>query len=316
VGSAAKPDKWELDRNEINMLSNLGAGNFGEVRLGKFKGTIDVAIKTCKANKMSSMGFLAEATKMKQLRHPNLVRLYGVCSLEDPLLIVMEYLSGGCLLDFMRTRRGKNATLNQITQMLADIANGMCFMEEAHWIHGDLAARNLLIGARQEVKICDFGHAVQTDDRNTPVKVSQQLPVRWTAPEFYRTRKCSPESDVWSFGVVMFEVLGRGEEPYNTIVENKMVMQAVMHGWRMARHKKVQPYFYELMLDCWQEDPLTRPRFSKLKKLLTSLSRVDGLKEQKGHLANAQGKRIPPYTASGPTYKPKPFPDLSSFAKH
>merc|ERR550514_1728780 len=103
-------------------------------------------------------------------------------------------------------------------------------MDKHHWIHGDLAARNLLISTGGEVKICDFGHSVQTDEANTPIRVQQQLPVRWTAPEFYQTRCCSPASDVWSFGIVMFEILTRGEEPYPNIMENKVVMAKVIQG--------------------------------------------------------------------------------------
>jgi len=203
------------------------AGNFGEVKRGSFKGSIDVAIKTAKGNKMTADSFLEEAVKMKELRHENLVRLYGVCTMDDPIMIVIEFLSGGCLLDFMRSRRGRSASLNQLTSWMADIAAGMSFMEATHWVHGDLAARNLLVSAKMTVKICDFGHAVKLDEENTPLKVTQQLPVRWTSPEFYNTRKCSPKSDVWSFGVVIFEILTRGEEPYASVIENKQVRERV-----------------------------------------------------------------------------------------
>ena len=141
----------------------------------------------------------------------------------------------------------------------------MSFMQVHHWIHGDLAARNLLVSTTGIVKICDFGHAVQTDELDTPVLVSQQLPVRWTAPEFYKTRRCSPESDVWSFGVIIFEVLSRGEEPYANMRDNKEVMQLLFTGWRMPPNpKKFPDSFYKMMLHCWDGTPDKRPHFSFL----------------------------------------------------
>jgi hypothetical protein len=297
-----KPDLWELPRKDIVLMAKIGAGNFGEVRLGRLKGKIDVAVKTSKKNKMTNASFLEEATKMKELQHDNLVRLYGVCTMDDPIFIVLEYLSGGCLLEFLRTRRGKNATLQQLACMLKDVCDGMAFMEDVHWVHGDLAARNMLMGANKVVKICDFGHSVKTDEENASVWVSQQLPVRWTAPEFYRTRTCSPRSDVWSFGVVIFEVLSRGEEPYTGYAENKKVMKMLTEGYRMPRHKKVPKYFYDMMVDCWQPVDGDRPTFRQISKIFRAIAGMDGLKETKASLANT-AQQLAPYRLNGPTYR-------------
>lgn len=297
----AKPDKWELPRKDIVLMTKIGAGNFGEVRLGRLKQKIDVAVKTSKKSKMTNAAFLEEATKMKELLHKNLVRLYGVCTMDDPIFIVLEYLSGGCVLDFLRTRRGKNATLQQLAQMLSDIAEGMMFMESVHWVHGDLAARNLLMGANKVVKICDFGHSVKTDANNSPVWVSQQLPVRWTAPEFYATRTCSPRSDVWSYGVVIFEVLARGEEPYSSFTENKRVMKMLTSGFRMPMHKKVPKYFYAMMIDCWQPEDEDRPTFRRIAKILRAIAKMDGVKPSKDTLVSP-GQQLLPYEMNGPKY--------------
>ena len=297
-----KPDKWELPRKDIVLMTKIGAGNFGEVRLGRLKQTIDVAVKTSKKSKMTNAAFLDEASKMKELLHPNLVRLYGVCTIDDPIFIVLEFLSGGCVLDFLRTRRGKNATLQQLAQMLSDIAEGMAFMESVHWVHGDLAARNLLMGANKVVKICDFGHSVKcADEENSPVWVSQQLPVRWTAPEFYGTRTCSPRSDVWSYGVVIFEVLARGEEPYSNCSENKKVIKMLTEGFRMPIHKKVPKYFYEMMLDCWQPDAYDRPTFKRIAKIMKAIAGMNGLKPSKDTLVG-NGQQLLPYEMAGPKY--------------
>ena len=306
-----KPDLWELPRKDIVLMAKIGAGNFGEVRLGRLKGKIDVAVKTSKKNKMTNASFLEEATKMKELQHNNLVRLYGVCTMDDPIFIVLEFLSGGCLLEFLRTRRGKNATLQQLSAMLKDVSDGMAFMASVHWVHGDLAARNMLMGANKVVKICDFGHSVKTDAEHSSVWVSQQLPVRWTAPEFYRTRTCSPRSDVWSFGVVIFEIMSRGEEPYTEFSENKRVMKMLSEGYRMPRHKKVPKYFYDMMLDCWQPHEGDRPTFKQFSKIFRAISGMDGLKEMKGSLAS-NTQQLAPYRMVGPAYTVLPASEFTS----
>lgn len=291
VVNKMKVDEWEIPREQIDLLGVLGAGNFGEVRQGRLRNSIDVAVKTSKANKMTTTAFLKEADKMKQLTHPNLVKLYGVCTLDNPIMIVIEYLGGGCLLDFLHSRKGRIMDIQQQCAVLGDVAAGMSFMQVHHWIHGDLAARNLLVSTSGIVKICDFGHAVQTDELDTPVLVSQQLPVRWTAPEFYKTRRCSPEADVWSFGVIIFEVISRGEEPYASIRDNKEVMQRLFTGWRMQPDKRIPTPFYQMMLHCWQTEPSERPHFSYLADTCrywkSSVPR-----DLKGKLVTAKGEKL------------------------
>ena len=177
----ARKDAWEIDRGDIVISTRIGEGNFGEVCLGTLGGSTTVAIKTCKKS-MKASGFLAEAIKMKRLVHPHIVKLHGVCTVGDPLMIVMEYLSDGCLLDFLRSRRGRNLPLNQLTQVLADVCCGMAFLQGEHWIHADLAARNLLVGAEQAVKIADFGHAMRTNEANDKIDFKHLMPLRWAAP--------------------------------------------------------------------------------------------------------------------------------------
>ena len=201
-GGAIGEDEWELERKDLTMGANIGAGNFGEVRLAKLKcpwgATIDVAVKMSKANRMTSQAFLAEAAKMKQLRHTNLVLSYGLCTTEDPIFIVFEYMPGGSLLEHLRTRKGRKTTLQTCVKYMRDIASAMAFMEREHWVHGDLAARNLLLGGKDLVKLCDFGHAVQTNALDDPVHTDQLLPVKWTSPELYNTRGISSKADVWA----------------------------------------------------------------------------------------------------------------------
>ena len=288
-----KADSWELRRDNVQLLGVLGAGNFGEVRQGLLGGTKDVAIKTSKADKMSTKTFLEEAQKMKKLLHGNLVRLWGVCTMADPVLMVLEYVGGGCLLDWLHSRRARSITMQHQCKFLADVSSGMEFMQDRHWVHGDLAARNILVSSSgTTLKICDFGHAVRCNVDDVPVAVKQQLPVRWCAPEFFRSRKCNPAVDVWSFGIVAFEVLTKAMEPYADIPENKEVVARLESGWRMPRLREVPIPFYNMMKDCWTKEPLDRPRFSHIHTLCQEWAMKGAKHTAKGELVDKEGKAL------------------------
>eukprot|EP00037_Helgoeca_nana_P010330 m.90716 g.90716 ORF g.90716 m.90716 type:complete len:672 (-) comp20141_c0_seq2:1078-3093(-) len=257
-----KTDEWEIDRARVKLLNTIGEGEFGEVKKGSLDGTVDVAIKTAKKQVRA---FLAEAGKMKKLKHRNIVELMGVCTVGEPALIVLEFARSGCVLDFL-LKNCRKIQIRQQCSMCADVAAGLAYLLKTHWIHGDLAARNLLVGGDLSpphslvVKICDFGHAMQTDEYNTPILVSRQLAFRWTAPELYEFRRSSPETDVWSFGVVVYEILSGGRVPYSDNDNNKDVMKKIQTGWRMPREKNIWKQFYDMMLACWHKDPKKRPK--------------------------------------------------------
>lgn len=334
-GGAAGEDEWELERKDLTMGVVLGAGNFGEVRAAKLKcpwgATIDVAVKMSKANRMTSQAFLAEAAKMKQLRHSNLVLSYGLCTTEDPIFIVFEYMPGGSLLDYLRTRKGKKATLQTCVKFMRDVASAMAFMERNFWVHGDLAARNLLLGAKDLVKLCDFGHAVQTNALDDPVHTDQLLPVKWTSPELYNTRGISSKADVWSFGIVLVEILTKGETPYDIVPfcnNNKKLMAMLIKGWRMPQHPMVASHFHAVLLDCWHPERTERPSFEHLFDHFSKMVTYGKLKEVKsnalfdklaggfsdggpgkkapGTIVDSRGVEVAPYEVSGLAYEPRP----------
>lgn len=177
-------DKWEIPRSEIQLIRKLGRGNFGEVYYGKWRNNIDVAVKTLREGTMSTQAFLQEAAIMKKFRHNRLVALYAVCSTEEPIYIVQEYMSKGSLLDFLREGDGRNLQFEDLIYVAAQIASGMEYLESKQLIHRDLAARNVLIGENNVAKICDFGLArVIADDEYCP-KQGSRFPVKWTGKQW------------------------------------------------------------------------------------------------------------------------------------
>ncbi|CAD7083302.1 unnamed protein product [Hermetia illucens] len=266
-------DKYEIPRSEIQLIRKLGRGNFGEVYYGKWRNNIDVAVKTLREGTMSTQAFLQEAAIMKKFRHNRLVALYAVCSQEEPIYIVQEYMSKGSLLDFLREGDGRFLHFEDLTYIATQVASGMEYLESKQLIHRDLAARNVLIGENNVAKICDFGLArVIADDEYCP-KQGSRFPVKWTAPEAIIYGKFSIKSDVWSFGIFIMELLTYGQVPYPGM-HSREVIEQVERGYRMP--KPTNHYFpdniYQLVLQCWDAVPEKRPTFEFLNHYFESFS--------------------------------------------
>ncbi|KAL4631630.1 tyrosine-protein kinase BTK [Arapaima gigas] len=253
---------WEIDPRHLTCIKELGSGQFGVVKYGKWQGRHDVAIKMIKEGSMSEDDFINEAKVMMNLQHPNLVQLYGVCTKQRPIYIVTEYLSNGCLLEYLRDTI-KNPLPVQLLEMCKDVSEGMAYLESQQYLHRDLAARNCLVDSLGTVKVTDFGLSRYVLDDEYTSSAGSKFPVRWSPPEVLLYCKFSSKSDVWAFGVLMWEIYTLGKMPYERL-SNTEIVQKVSTGLRLYRPQLANERIYSIMTACWNDKPEDRPTFKEL----------------------------------------------------
>nr|DBA28592.1 TPA: hypothetical protein GDO54_008921 [Pyxicephalus adspersus] len=236
---------------------DLGAGNFGCVKKGVYKmkrRQIDVAIKMLKMQgeneKAIKDEMMKEAEIMHQLDNPYIVRMIGLCEAEC-LMLVMEIASAGPLNKFLQTKKDE-VSVNNIVELMHQVSLGMKYLEEHNFVHRDLAARNVLLVNQHYAKISDFGlsKALAFDDSYYKAKSGGKWPLKWYAPECVLYRKFSSRSDVWSFGVTMWEAFSYGQKPYKKLKGNQ-VIDFIEKNERLACPAQCPKEMYQLMLDCW-----------------------------------------------------------------
>ncbi|XP_064604816.1 tyrosine-protein kinase SRK3-like isoform X2 [Liolophura sinensis] len=258
--------EMEVPRESVIITKELGGGFFGRVYEGKLK-TQDVAIKSLKEGKMSKKHFLREAKIMHELRHPKLVQLMGVCTIGEPLYIITELMVGGDLLTYLKSGPGKDTDLVHLIDMAAQVASGMSYLESHNYIHRDLRAANILVGLNNEVKVADFGLSRLVSKATNDVYLMSgdaRFPVKWTSPEAGLKGTFSIKSDVWSFGILIYEMVTFGRIPYPTW-GGKQTLEMTEAGYRMEKPTEECPdVVYELMLKCWAREPERRPTFAFL----------------------------------------------------
>ncbi|XP_043507877.1 tyrosine-protein kinase Src42A isoform X4 [Frieseomelitta varia] len=267
-------DQWEIDRSSLKFVRKLGQGQFGEVWEGSWNNTTAVAIKTLKPGTMDPKDFLAEAQIMKKLRHAKLIQLYAVCTLEEPIYIITELMRNGSLLEYLQGK-GKTLNLQRLIDMAAQIAAGMAYLESQNYIHRDLAARNVLVAELNVVKIADFGLARLIKEDEYEARIGARFPIKWTAPEAANYSKFSIKSDVWSFGILLTELVTYGRIPYPGMT-NAEVLHQVEHGYRMPCPPGCPTALYDIMLECWNKDPMKRPTFETLQWKLEDFFTMEG----------------------------------------
>ncbi|KAM8746149.1 tyrosine-protein kinase ABL2 isoform 2-T2 [Acanthopagrus schlegelii] len=273
-------DKWEMERTDITMKHKLGGGQYGEVYVGVWKKyNLTVAVKTLKEDTMEVEEFLKEAAVMKEVKHPNLVQLLGVCTLEPPFYIVTEYMPHGNLLDYLRDCDKEEVNAVVLLYMATQISSAMEYLEKKNFIHRDLAARNCLVGENHVVKVADFGLSrLMTGDTYT-AHAGAKFPIKWTAPESLAYNTFSIKSDVWAFGVLLWEIATYGMSPYPGI-DLSQVYDLLEKGYRMEQPEGCPPKVYELMRACWQWSPLDRPSFAEIHQAFETMFHDSSISEE------------------------------------
>lgn len=270
---SSNSDAWEINRIDIVMHQQLGVGQWGIVNEAIWKKhNIRVAVKTLKEDMMHlEEEFLEEAELMKSMRHPNLVQLLGVCTREAPIYIITEFMTKGNLLDYLRNCDHDQINGFVLMYMATQICSAMSYLESRNYIHRDLAARNCLVSDNHLVKVADFGltRMVKPDEIYT-AHVGAKFPIKWTAPEGLAYNKFSSKSDVWSFGVLLWEIATYGMTPYPG-VELSEVFYTLNSGHRMGRPTGCPEPIHQLMQQCWAWEANDRPAFWELHERLQSL---------------------------------------------
>lgn len=259
---------WVIRIEDIEVSEKIGKGEFSDVMLGIYHGQ-KVAIKAMKGMQTKqAQRFLAEASVMTALQHDNLVNLLGIV-IDEPnkcYKIVTEYMSKGSLLEYLRSRGRQYVTRKDQIKFAYDTCKGMEYLESKEIIHRDLAARNVLISEDDRAKVSDFGLALH--DQN--FQSSGKLPIKWTAPEALKKNKFSSKSDMWSFGVLLWEIYSFGRVPYPRIPLADVVKH-VEKGYQMEAPEGCPKAIYEIMKKAWHLDNELRPKFKEVRKLLEKI---------------------------------------------
>ena len=253
---------WETSRESIHLIKKIGTGAFSEVWEGIWNNNTRVAVKKLKTGTASTDKLHKEVELLKQLSHPKIIQLYAVCTKEEPIYIITELMKHGSLLEYLRGD-GRSLKLPQLIDMGAQVASGMAYLEEKNYVHRDLAARNILLGENLICKVADFDFSRVTDEGVYEAHTGAKFPIKWTAPEAALFSRFTIKSDVWSFGILLFELITYGRFPYSGM-NNVQVLEALQTGYRMPRPEACPEQLYEIMRECWKDDVSSRPTFKTL----------------------------------------------------
>eukprot|EP00112_Aurelia_sp_Birch-Aquarium-sp1_P012893 Seg2718.1 transcript_id=Seg2718.1/GoldUCD/mRNA.D3Y31 product="Ephrin type-A receptor 5" protein_id=Seg2718.1/GoldUCD/D3Y31 len=324
----------ELDRKWIELETIIGGGEFGDVYKGSLRRPLEdervVAIKTLKAtsNKKAKDDFLSEAAYMGQFEDPNVIGLEGVIVKDRPVMIIIEFMSNGSLDSYLQENDGKFTSL-QLLGMARGVSSGMTYLAEMSFIHRDLAARNILVDDNMVCKVADFGMSRELSEEETYNTTGGKIPVRWTAPEAIQYKKFTTASDVWSYGILLWEIMSYGERPYWDW-GNYEVIERLASGYRLpppmvrpsgaraellsllctfensTKCSKISfdydsfqnsqnscpKVVHDLMLSCWHKDRVKRPKFRDVRNTIDKWIRSPELLKQEASVVTKRDENL------------------------
>ncbi|XP_073780631.1 focal adhesion kinase 1 isoform X9 [Danio rerio] len=309
---------YEIQRDRIELGRCIGEGQFGDVHQGIYicpdTPALSVAIKTCKNCTSDSVRekFLQEALTMRQFDHPHIVKLIGVIT-ENPVWIIMELCTLGELRSFLQIRK-YNLDLASLILFSYQLSTALAYLESKRFVHRDIAARNVLVSSVDCVKLGDFGLSRYMEDSSYYKASKGKLPIKWMAPESINFRRFTSASDVWMFGVCMWEILMYGVKPFQG-VKNNDVIGRIENGERLAMPPNCPPTLYSLMTKCWAYDPSKRPRFTELKgQLSTILAEEKAQQEERSRME--MRRQVPVSWDSGGSDEAPPKPSRRRPLQH
>lgn len=298
---------YEIQRERIELGRCIGEGQFGDVHQGVYvtpeNPAMAVAIKTCKNCTSDSVRekFLQEALTMRQFDHPHIVKLIGVIT-ENPVWIIMELCTLGELRSFLQVRK-YSLDLASLILYAYQLSTALAYLESKRFVHRDIAARNVLVYSTDCVKLGDFGLSRYMED-STYYKASKgKLPIKWMAPESINFRRFTSASDVWMFGVCMWEILMHGIKPFQG-VKNNDVIGRIENGERLPMPPNCPPTLYSLMTKCWAYDPSRRPRFTELKAQLNTILEEEKLQQEERMRMESRRQVTVSWDSGGPDEAP------------
>uniref|UniRef100_A0A8C2KQH8 non-specific protein-tyrosine kinase n=1 Tax=Cyprinus carpio TaxID=7962 RepID=A0A8C2KQH8_CYPCA len=288
------PAKVGLSRKDIILKRMLGEGFFGEVHEGVYQKKngekVSVAVKTCKECAPDVREkFLGEAVIMKNLDHPNIVRLIGVIE-EEPVWIVMELCQHGELGKYL-TKNQQSLTNLTLVLFSLQICKALVYLQGMNMVHRDIAVRNVLVATPESVKLGDFGLSRYIEDEEYYKASVTRLPIKWMAPESINFRRFTAASDVWMFAVCMWEIMSRGKQPFHWL-DNRDVINQLEQGNRLPKPDLCPPALYSLMTRCWSYDPPERPTFTELACNISDVHQMEKELEVERERDKARNTRI------------------------
>ena len=287
VGPWAPPPpdpRFEIDRDALEIQQELGSGQFGVVfkatyktklKRGRKGPELEVAVKSCTGDTQTAQQkgeFLAEGETMKPFNHPKIVRLIGLVTQTEPMLLITEFMALGDLHEYLKQIRirGRKSDIKSksLVRFTLDIAQGLLYLEQVKFVHRDIASRNMLVSKEKVIKISDFGlsRKIEVNDAYRQGGVAM-LPVRWMAPECMSDGRFSVHSDIWSFAICAWEIYSGSIIPYSTL-SNSQILDSLMDGVRLNRPMLMPESIYTLCIECWHIDDDERPSHGEIQLAL------------------------------------------------